>query len=410
MPIDIDMSLMYNKLKLEIPRELMKNLPKILLDLDTSEVWGRSLMRGIVKYATVHGPWMFYRKPPYYLADKSRNIVYWAKKFNVDGIIMLEPTPEEENDLLKLSLPTFVSGYNSELNPHFANILSEHREMGKMAAEHLLERGFKQFAFFGYDKFWSIQRCQGFTETIEQAGYSVDVYKQPRTKKQRSWEFEQYILADWLKSLPKPVGIMSCIDNRSLHVVEACKIAHIRIPIDVAVIGVNNDKLLCSLTPSPLSSVAISAKQGGYETAKIMDGMIKKEISMKGQFVLIQPTYVASRQSTDTLAVTDKLVIDAIYFIQNNFKNLIQVEDVVAAVNTSKRTLQRRFRDIMGYSIHEQINKAQVDYIAELLRNTNMSISQIAISMGYSGPENISRLFQKAKGMNASQYRKQFGN
>jgi len=386
----------------------MKNSPKILLNLDISEVWGRSLMRGIVKYATVHGPWMFYRKPPYYLAEKPRNAVYWARKFDVDGIVMLEPTPKEEKDLLELNLPTVVSGYNKELNPHFANILSEHREMGKVAAGHLLERGFRSFAFCGYDKFWSQQRCQGFTETIEQAGYSVNVYKQPRTKKQRSWEFEQFVLADWLKSLPKPVGIMSCIDNRSLHVVEACKIAGIRIPIDVAIIGVNNDELLCSLTPSPLSSVAISAEQGGYETAELMDRMLKKQIDMKGQFVLVRPTHVAARQSTDTLAVTDKQVAEAIHFIRNNFKNLIQVEDVAAAANTSKRTLQRKFRDIMGYSIHEQINKAQVNYIAELLRDTNMSISRIAVSMGYSGPENISRLFQKAKGMNASQYRKKF--
>lgn len=387
----------------------MKNLPKILLDLDISEVWGRSLMRGIVKYATVHGPWMFYRKPPYYLADKPRNAVYWARKFDVDGIIMLEPTRQEEKDLLRLNLPTVVSGYNKELNPHFANILSEHREMGSMAAEHLLQLGFKSFAFCGYNKFWSEQRCQGFTETIEQAGFSVKVYKQPRTKKQRSWDSEQYVLADWLKSLDKPAGIMSCIDNRSLHLVEACKIANIRVPIDVAVIGVNNDELLCSLTPSPLSSVAISAEQGGYETAELMDRMLKKEIDMKGLFVLVRPTHVVARQSTDTLAVTDKQVAEAIHYIRSNFKNMIQVEDVAAAAKSSKRTLQRKFRDIMGDSIHEQINKAQVDYIAELLRNTNMSISQIAISMGYTGPENISRLFQKAKGMNASQYRKKFG-
>ncbi len=310
----------------------MKNLPKILLNLDISEVWGRSLMRGIVKYATLHGPWMFYRKPPYYLAGIPRNVVYWARKFDVDGIVMLEPTAQEETDLLELGLPTVVSGYNKELNPHFANILSEHRQMGKMAAEHLLERGFKSFAFCGYDKFWSEQRCQGFTETIEQAGHSVDVYKQPRTKKQRSWEFEQYALADWLKSLPKPAGIMSCIDNRSLHVVEACKIAGIRVPIDVAIVGVNNDELLCSLTPSPLSSVAISAEQGGYETAELMHQMLKKEINMKGQFVLVRPTHVASRQSTDTLAVTDKQIAEAIHFIRNNFKTLIQVEDVAAAV------------------------------------------------------------------------------
>ena len=129
---------------------------------------------------------------------------------------------------------------------------------------------------------------------------------------------------------------------------------------------------------------------------------------MVGQFVLICPTHVVSRQSTDTLAVTDKQIADAIYFIRDNFKTLIQVEDVAAAARLSKRTLQRKFRDIMGYSVHDEIKNTQTEYIAQLLRDANMSISQIAISMGFSGPEHISRLFQKAKGMNASQYRKKY--
>ena len=387
----------------------MKELPKILLSLDISEVWGRSLMRGIVKYATIYGPWMFYRQPPYYLSKKSHNVIFWARKFNADGIIMLEPTAAEARQLTKLNIPTVVSGYTRERFPRFANLLSEHCEMGIMAADHLLERGFQSFAFCGYDRFfWSKQRCKGFTERIEQAGFSVHVYKQPRTQKERSWEFEQLILADWLKSLPKPIGIMSCLDSRSLHIVEASKIANLRIPIDISIIGVNNDELLCNLAPQPLSSVAISSEQGGYEVAELMDRMLQKKVKMKGQIITVRPTHVTTRQSTDMFTIKDRSISEAVHFIRNNFKTLIQVEDVAAAAKLSKRTLQRKFQTIMGYSVHDAIKNVQIEYIAQLLRETNMSISQIAISMGYSGPEHISRLFQKAKGMNASQYRKKF--
>jgi LacI family transcriptional regulator len=140
-----------------------------------------------------------------------------------------------------------------------------------------------------------------------------------------------------------------------------------------------------------------------------MDKMLKGEAEMAGQSVTIHPTHVVQRQSTDILTIDDKNVAEAIYYIRDNPKKRLQVDDVVNASNMSKRNLQYKFRDEIGHSIHDEIQNVRTEYMAQLLRDTNMSIAQIALTMGYSGPENISRSFRQVKGISASKYRKQFG-
>jgi len=387
----------------------MKDLPKILIELGISEGWGRSMTRGVVKYAKIYGPWMFCRLPPFYLPNKPHKLIEWIREYQPDGIIMVG-TIRKIKEFETLGIPMIFTGRKEDPYSSFANIISvDNIAIGRMAAKHLLERGFNFFAFCGYDLIWSRQRCDGFVQTIEEAGYKVQIYKQPRSAKEKSWKFEQFILADWLKSLAKPVGIMTCTDNRSLEVVEVCKTADIRIPIDIAIIGVDNDDLYCNLSPQPLSSVAVSSEQAGYAAAELMDKMLKGKVKMAGQTITVHPTHVVQRQSTDILAIEDKEIAEAIYYIRDNPKKLLQVDDVVEAANMSKRNLQYKFRDLIGHSIHDEIQNVRTEYMAQLLRDTNMSISQIALTMGYSGPENISRLFRKVKGISASQYRKQFG-
>jgi len=391
----------------------MGKLPKILIYFNTSEntseVWGRSLTRGVVKYAAIHDPWTFDRQPNYYLTKKPPKLIDWIRKYQPNGIIMSAPNRQEEKELAILGIPLIVTGHKEERYSSFANVItSDDVTIGRMAAKHLLERGFNYFAFCGYNFFWSHDRCTGFVQTIEEADYKVQIYKQPSLAKNRPWEVEQFILADWLKSLAKPVGLMACADHRSLAVVEACKIAGLRIPIEIAIIGVDNDDMLCKLSPQPLSSVALSSEQAGYAAAELMDKMLKGKVKMTGQTITAHPTHIAQRQSTDILAIEDKEIAEAIYYIRNNPRKLLQVEDVAEASKLSKRTLQRRFRFVIGHSVHDEIKNVQTEYIAQLLRDTNMSITQISLTMGYPGPEHISRLLQKVKGMSASEYRKKF--
>jgi LacI family transcriptional regulator len=283
--------------------------------------------------------------------------------------------------------------------------------MGKMAAEHLLDRGFKNFAYCGFeDMFGARSRGESFRRRITEAGFRTHVYKKPKPRGRRSWEDEQVFMADWLKSLPKPVGLMTCTDDRSQDVVEASKIAGVHVPEDLAIIGVDNDELVCELSSPPLSSIALNTQRSGYEAAELLDKLMsRKRIKMANQTIVVHPTHIVTRQSTDILAIEDRDVVAAVRFIRRNAREMIQVDDVVDTVAVSRRSLEQRFRRELGCSVLAEIKRARIDQVARMLVETNLSVSQIALALGYSGVENIARYFRSEKGMSPLAYRKLYG-
>ena len=213
-------------------------------------------------------------------------------------------------------------------------------------------------------------------------------------------------MADWLKDLPKPIGIMACNDDKGQHVIEACKIAELRIPEDVAVVGVDNDDLICDLCDPPLTSVALNVEKAGYETARLLDFMMSNKKSTLNKNIVVKPTYVRTRHSTDIIATEDKELTKAISFIRQNFRKDIKVEDVVESTLLSRRSLEQRFRNKLNRSINSEIRRIRVEHISKLLVETDLSISEIAYSLGFSSAEHISRYFQREKGKCPRDFRK----
>jgi LacI family transcriptional regulator len=245
--------------------------------IDVSRAYCRQLLRGIAKYSRLHGHWVFDRQPPYY-----RRPAEWLRalsrqrRLDADGIIMVEQ--EQPGRIAAMGLPMIASPYVEERIAGVPNIIGDTKKMGEMAAEHLLERGFRQFAYCGFeDMFGARSRGESFRKTVAAAGFETQVYEQPRARVKRAWHDEQNLMADWLKSLPKPVGMMTCTDDRSQDVIEACKIAGLHAPEQVAVIGVDNDELVCELSNPPLSSIALNAERAGYEAAEMLDRMMSGE-------------------------------------------------------------------------------------------------------------------------------------
>ncbi len=203
---------------------------------------------------------------------------------------------------------------------------------------------------------------------------------------------------------------MACIDERSQDVLEACKTAVIHVPEEIALIGGDNDKLICNLANPPLSSVAISGVRAGYQAAELLDRLMGHKDEIAGQQIIVEPTHIATRQSTDVLAVKDPEVAMAIRFIRQHVKEPIQVDNVAEASGLGRRSLEKRFRKIIGRSIHDEIRRVRVKQVIELLLTTNQSISQISLMMGYSSVNNISRYFRKEKGMSLLGYRNRYSN
>jgi len=386
----------------------MARIRKVILMIDASRAYCRQLLRGIAKYSRFHGPWVFDRKPPYYRrpADWLRALSR-RQRLDADGIIMVEQ--EHPEQIAAMGLPMIASPYVEERIAGVPNIIGDTQKMGEMAAEHLLERGFRQFAYCGFeDMFGARSRGESFRKTIAAAGFETHFYEQPRARVKRAWEDEQNLMADWLKSLPKPVGVMTCTDDRSQDVIEACKIAGLHAPEQVAVIGVDNDELVCELSNPPLSSIALNAERAGYEAAELLDRMMSGE-KCADKDIIVEPTHVVTRQSTDILAIEDSDVGAAVRFIRQHARLPIQVSDVVEAAALSRRGLEVRFKRIVGRSIHEEIKRCRIEQLETMLLETDLSISRLATVFDYPGVEKLSRYFQREKGLTPLAYRKKYG-
>ena len=380
----------------------MRRIPKVILLIETSRAYGRGLLRGITKYSRLHGPWVFYSEP-----GGLEKALPHLREWGANGIIMRDSRKGDE--VTTMGVPVIVSVHLKEHIMGTPYIDTNGVRIGRMAAEHLLNRGFRQFAYCGFDELhWSRERCENFSNKLVEAGFKVHIYKQAHSKIKRSWENEQTIIADWLKSLPKPVGLMACNDDRGRQLTEACKIAGLKVPEQVAIIGVDNDELVCELSDPPLSSVALNVERGGYEAAELLDKLMAGE-KIANQDIIVQPTHVVTRQSTDILAIEDSDVAEAMRFIRQHAREPIQVSEVADAVALSRRALQQRFRRILGRTVHEEIRHTRIEQVARMLAVTNLSVSQIAQALGYIGVEKLSRSFQREMGVSPLAYRKHHG-
>jgi LacI family transcriptional regulator len=280
-----------------------------------------------------------------------------------------------------------------------------------MAAEYFMERGFRNFAYCGFDMIWSRQKGDGFKQTLAEAGFQTYVYQQPGARHLRKPADEQPLIAAWLKSIPKPVALMTCNDDRSQDVLPACRIAECKVPEDVAILGVDNDELICNFSYPQLSSIVLSTERAGYEAARVLDKMMKgQKITEEEKEVTIMPLHVVTRQSTDIMAIEDKDVAEAVNFIRRHTREIIQVGDVAKAVGLSRRTLELRFRKVLNHSIHNEIKSTRINQMANMLIDTNLSVFQIAKLLGYptGASNNISRYFKQQKGMGPLEYRRRF--
>ena len=377
----------------------MKKIPKIALLIETSREFGRSFLYGVARYSRTHGPWVFYKET----GGLERSIPK-IKDWGADAV--MTRTIKDVEQLHSLNIPIIYVIHHERSDSPYPSVITDSESIGRMAAEHFLDRGFRNFAFCGFDEMsWSVQRGEFFGQSLKKAGFDVNVYTQPASKVLQRWENEQRLLAEWIKALPKPVAIMACNDDRGQHVIEACKAAGIKIPEEVAVLGADNDVLVCDLCEPPLSSVSLNTEKAGYDAAELLDKLMHGG-KMTGQKILVEPTHIATRRSTDILSIQDPDVAEALRFIRNNCRAQITVDDVVESLPVSRRVLEKRFRKLLNRSVLEEIRKARTDAAARMLVETEMPIAQIAEKLGYTETAHLSRYFHKEKGISPIAFRK----
>jgi LacI family transcriptional regulator len=366
--------------------------------IETSNAYARGLLQGVVHYIREHRPWSFH------LMEQGRgdDPPPWLAGWDGDGIIARIETPRIARAVVRTGLPA-VDLSAARLVPALPWVETNDEEIARLAADHLLERGFTRFAFCGDARFnWSVWRETQFVARLRAAGHDCVCYRP--TALAGDVAAEAGNLARWLRELPKPVGLMACYDIRGQQVLDACRSAGLAVPDEVAVIGVDNDTLLCELASPPLSSVIPNAHGAGYAAAALLDRLMAgKRVAATAH--LIAPLGLAERQSTDVLAVDDREVARAVRFIREHACEGINVGDVLRTVPLSRRVLEQRFQRLLGHTPREEILHVRLNRVKQLLAETDLPLYLVAERTGFEHVEYLSVLFKRETGKTPSAFR-----
>ncbi len=369
---------------------------------DLARTYDRQVLDGIGRYVRDHGSWSLYIHEDPLL--KLTQLQQWQG----DGVIANLDDPRVFHAVAAMGLPVVGFGGARRTDGRTAYMATDDQAIARLAAEHLLDRGFRQFAYCGLPddpaKPWAAARARAFTRIVGEAGCPVSVYKGHRAAMRR-WQHMLDHMSRWIASLPRPVGLMACNDARARQVLEVCRRLGVRVPEDVAVIGVDNDRLICELSLPPLSSVIQGTERLGYQAAALLDDLMAGR-SPDQQAFTVPPVGVATRQSTDILAIDDALITRAMRFIAEHAREGIQVGDVLTHLGVCRATLDQRFRLRLGRTAHAEIQRVRFREIQELLRATDMTLEEIARRCGFRYVQYLAASFRKHTGQSPGEYRR----
>ena len=383
----------------------------ILVVLELHYTSGRDFLTGIFRYQhTVHD-WNLQLVQN--VDQFTEATIADAERDGITGIITTRPgNAATVRALANTFIPTVAVNLNHpflQLRRHaVAFVWNDNADIGTLGAQHLLSRGrFNSFAFVPRedDIEWSRLRERAFAEQLRIKHITPRVFARPQCT---SAAENLPALAEWIGGLPKPTAVMAATDRLALQVLSACKKIGLKVPQQVAILGVDNDELICSHASPPLSSILPGHEQMGYVAARELDRLIRGK-AMRGktpcnQFI-IRATGVIERESTTPIAPSAALVRAADDFIRANVRSGIAVKDVVRHLGVSRRLAELRYREVKGTTLHDAIERARLNHVCELLVSTRRKFTLIATECGFRSLSSLSHLFRHRYGQTMRDYR-----
>ncbi len=362
--------------------------------VEMSSAHGRGLIRGVAEYAQKHTDWSLHLDE----VGPLRAVPHWLKVWQGGGIIARIETPEIARAVRSKGIPVVnVSGRASP--PGVPRVDTDNRAVCDLVVDYFLQKGYRNFAFCGNPRFaWSRWR-QGFFAkrlTHERATFAAfQICDQSQ---------DMQLLSAWLDALPKPVALFACNDLCGRLVLQACELAGLTVPGEIAVLGVDDDDILCTICRPQLSSVVPDTEGIGYLAAQTLHNMMRGE-KMQDSPHLVQPLSVRTRQSTDAATSSNWHVSQALRFIHGNATRNIRVADVVLQAHTSRRFLEKQFYAVMGRSLHDEIFRVRLKISQHLLATTTMPLKDVAARSGFRRADYLSSVFREKLGMTPSECR-----
>ncbi|MEM7236144.1 MAG: DNA-binding transcriptional regulator [Planctomycetota bacterium] len=379
---------------------------RVALLIESSRSYGRDLLRGIARYSRTRSDWSLLHEE----GTIDAKMPDWLQDSPVDGVIARVDS-HTVRPLQRLGVPIVDVRCRRRFDG-IPQVDTDDTDVARLAFDHLWQRGFRRFAFCGYRAvYYSETRLRRFRELAEDAGCPITVYESPGRRAdpvsniERSALLDSNPLANWLRELEAPTGLFVCNDIRGQQVLNVCRSLDISIPDDLGVVGVDDDDAICPLCDPPLSSVQPNAEQVGYAAAEHLDrAMNGARVSAETLFV--PPNTVTQRLSTQVIAVEDRELARVCRYIRENAYRGIDVSDVVRFTTLSRRQLERRFREALDTTPHEEITSVRVARVKQLLVDTPLPLEEIAPLAGYSHRESLSAVFRRETGETPGAYRK----
>ena len=381
----------------------MPKLPHVALFVETSRSYGRNILEGVIDYINEHGPWSIYLQPD----GLDSPPPHWLKGWRGDGILARINSAKMADAISEAAVPVvdlrFAIPYLG-----FPAVGIQNRKVVELAFEHLSNNGFTQFAFYGphHSEVVGIDlRRDFFKQLTVESGFQchfLDVSNHSFT----SWDEEQERIGNWLKQLPKPIGLMASNDSLGQQILDACRRVDVLVPEEVAVIGVDNDELLCRVSRPPLTSVDINTRRVGFEAARLL-GKLMAGQNAPDEPLLLPPRCVVARESTNVLATTDRELALAIRHIREHACEGLHVDELLRATGIARRSLERGTRKLLRRSPKQEIVRVQIETAKQLLLSSNLTAADIAKKCGFHEAQYFSHVFHNKVGVPPAKFRKQ---
>jgi len=387
---------------------MKKRIPRVALLIESSRNYGRGILQGIARYARAHGPWSCFTQE----RELHSGMPEWLKNWQGEGIIARIEDRRMAVRLLDLGVPV-VDVLGQIRDERMVGFDTDANAVAKLAADFFLQAGFQQFAYCGYKGVhFSDKRGAAFAAYLETQGKSVlEVpseaglagFSHIQAMEQHGISAQKQI-AHWLKAQSRPLAVFACNDVRAQQLLNACRENGIRVPEDVSVMGVDNDDVLCSLCDPPLTSIEPDTDTLGYQAAATLERMMAGK-SPERFFTSVPPLRMAERSSTDIIALSDPVMVEALRFIRNEVGSGIAVKDVLTHVSRSRTDLENRFRQSLNCTVHEEIARRRMTLVARLLRETDLPLRDVATKAGFTTAAHLCRLFRLHHGVTPTQFR-----
>ncbi len=330
-----------------------------------------------------------------------------ADKWRGQGVIAVLGVDKSMDATVKrMGVPVVNVGYNAP--PGVPSVASDSAAVGRMAAEHFISRGFRHFAFFETRQLpGEVIRRDGFEQTLKQAGYEVHRIGLPTARlsgMKTSGLTPEQIVGRQLMALPKPVAVTAEYDDLAIEVIDAALAAGLRVPEQVAVLGVDNDDLLCPLASVPLSSIDNDEDRIGYEAGRLLERILDGE-TPPDRPVLIPPRSVIVRQSTNILAIPHEHVAGALKMIWEHYTEPIDATRVAAEIPLSYTQLHESFVRYVGHSMAEELERRRVEHAQRLLASSDLKMTEVARRSGFGSADRMGRVFMRKLNTTPSDFR-----